>query len=114
MRFGEKDITIEPLDPKRTVALVQFFVEVWQAVDEASQRSLADGALQGRWLTFVETLEPSHLIKLTSILTGLSQSEVSKHWTLEKFVEVLADLSEVENLPALVKNLQRVAASYRA
>lgn len=113
MQVGEKEVTIEPLDANRTVKLVQFFGEVWGQVDAAAQAELSEGAVEGRWMVLIKVLKPVHLIKLTSILVGLPQSEVGKVWSLSLFSEVLAELSEVENLKALVGNLQRVAAAYQ-
>lgn len=114
MKFGSREIEIQELDADQTVKLIKFVGKVFGEIQEDQKATFADGLVKGSFRTFIDVLLPGHLYKLTAILLNLPEKLVKEHWTLSTFTEVLAELAENNDLADVVKNLQRVAASYQS
>lgn len=112
MKIGEKEITLGPINADQTVSLIKFTVRVYNEIDEDVRMSLGEGLEKGKWMSFINILSSLHLYKLTSILTGATKEEIREHWTIIMFTDMLAELSEHNDLGQVAKNLQRAAACF--
>lgn len=114
VRFGDQEIEVGAVDAEQTVRLTKFVAKVWNEVQEDQQAALLDGFEKGNWASFLNVLSVQHLYELTAILLKISKKTAQENWTLSKFTEILAELSEKEDLSVLLKNLQRVAAAFQS
>jgi len=113
MFFGEREVEIGVIDAEMTVSLIKFVVLVMNEIDEREQEAVATAVKGGRWRGLIQVLSPLHLYKLTSILSGVPESEIRECWDIVLFSEMLAELSEKNDLAAIVKNLQRAVDALR-
>ena len=88
--------------------------KVWNEVQGDQQAALLSGFEKGNWTSFLNILSVQHLYELTAILLKVPKKAAQENWTLSKFTEILAELSEKEDLNQLLKNLQRVAAAFQS
>jgi len=107
MIFGDKDLDVGVLDANKTVALIKFVTHVY---GELGTDKLPDVS---NWQAFINVLAPQHLYDLTAIITGLPKKEVKEFWSFALFVEMISELSEANDLSALLGNLQRVVVAFR-
>ena len=108
MIFGEKDLNVGELSANQTVSLIKFVSHVWGEMSDGA----VDQVKEKGWSAFINILSPQHLYDLTAIVLGVSKKEVKEHWTLSLFIEMMSELSEANDLAALVGNLQRVVVAF--
>jgi len=106
MRFGENEVEVGELDANKTVALIKFVSHVYGEMGSEDKTQLKG------WESFINILSPQHLYDLTAIVTGLTKKEVTEHWTFALFIEMISELSEANDLSALMGNLQRVVGAF--
>jgi len=113
MRFGDQDYEIGPISADVLIRLVKFGTNLFQEVDEDQKAALLEQVQRSNVLSLLNILSSKHIYSLTSILLGISKAKVKEHWTLVAFTEMIADLSEHNDLPGILKNVQRAVASFQ-
>ena len=106
MQFGGKEYEVRAIDAKMVLQLTKFVTKVAREVRE-DRESLGGGGFEA----FLNILSTTHLYELTSIFLGAPRKEIEDSWDVVAFSELLAEVAEHNDLDALIKNLQRVAAS---
>jgi len=114
MFFGEREVEIGVIDAEATVSLIKFVVLVMNEIEEDEKMAVAQAVKGGRLLGLINVLSPLHLYKLTSIVSGVPEKEVKECWNIILFTELLAELSEKNDLPAILKNLQRAVVALKS
>jgi len=107
MNFGEKNLDVGELSADQTVKLIKFVTHVY-----GEMGTIGELAEKG-WGAFINILSTQHLYDLTAIILEEPKKEVQKFWTLSLFIEMISELSEANDLGALLGNLQRVVVAFQ-
>lgn len=112
MRFGDREIEVGVIDATTTLRLTKFVAALWEEIQEDQKQQLGEALQKGALKSLLNILGTQHLYKLTGIFLDLPQKEVQESWNILNFTEMLADISEKNDVPQLLKNLQRVVAAF--
>lgn len=114
MKVGDKEVAVGPIDGETTVRLIKFINRVYKEMDEDSREAEIAGLLRSGLGSLLNILSPLHLYELTAILLGMDKKEVGEIWTLNLFSDLIAEVSESNDLEGMIKNLSRVVAALRS